>query len=237
MGCTVTDTLARPRTAVIPLAFAAVSMMGLATWTFAAALARLIGAAAITAENIEFGITLPAAIFVQGDAGRFEIGRDTLATMYDGNGVPSAAAVSYAAGLRDVASTFHGAAFVNALVVLALAVVVMLLCIRLLRGQPFGRSLTASLAVFAGVIAAGSMLSQVLRAGAWLNGTAKEFRTDIAGLMIGAPQIPDTDLGYHRSTGAAEIDLTFVGIGVLLALVAVAFRIGEQLHSDTKGLV
>jgi hypothetical protein len=212
-------------------------MLGLATWTFASALTRLISALTISAESIEQGITLPAAMFVRDDAGRFEIERDTLATMYDGNGVPSETAVSFAADLRDVASTFHGAAALSALVVLALAVVVMLLCVRLLRGQPFGRAMTVTLGVFAGVIAAGSILSQTLLAAPWLSQSAAEFRTDIAGLMIGAPQISDTDSGYHRATGVAELDLTFVGIGVLLALVAVAFRVGEKLHTDTKGLV
>jgi hypothetical protein len=244
----VTTTLERRRTSATALtAVVAASglMVALALFSFGAALSRLIGALTFSAEGIVDGVSLPAAAFDGVSSGTLNIGRALITGMYDGNDVPLPEARDFAAQIQGSLVPFHAAETIDAALVLALSIVVLLLCIRLVRGRPFVRHMTLSLAAFAAILAVFSVAAQVVRRIPFADATApswstrKDFAWYIATLQ--SPPAPnaivDESFTYTPAGVPLPLDLTLVGVAVLIALVAAAFAIGQRMQRDVEGLV
>jgi hypothetical protein len=116
------------------------------------------------------------------------------------------------------------------------AIVVALLCQRLLVGDPFRRVLSRSVAIVAAVIAAGGFVAQVLFGIG--SSVASEQALRISG-WSSTSTLPtdDTSPGLPEPTFALNIDFTPLLIGLALVAVASAFRYAERLQRDTEGLV
>ncbi|PPL19856.1 hypothetical protein [Microterricola pindariensis] len=93
--------------------------------------------------------------------------------------------------------------------------------IGLVRGRPFGRSMTWLLATASITLIAGGLLGYAL-------GIAAQF-------TIAAELNPDPVGSVFPFAGG--FDLTIVFVGVVLGVVAAAFEIGERMQRDTDGLV
>lgn len=241
-----TATLARARTAtpaLLAVIVATAVTLAVALWSFIGALARVIGAATITAESISQGYQVPAAAVDGTSAGTLDVGLMEVTQNYDGNNEPLPFAHEYAAELRGIVVPFEVSALLDALLVLSLSVVVLLLCLRLVRGRPFLPHVTVSLAVFAGLTAALGIGSQLVRNAPF---TATDHFTlrDHLALMMSAMRAPEVegiswgnDITYIPATGSAPLDLTMLGMAVLLGLIAAAFAIGQRMQRDVEGLV
>lgn len=220
-------------------------MVALALYSVVAAAVRLIGSATLTAGSIVDGASLPAAAFDGVSNGTIAFGTPFITSLYDGNDVPSPAAIAFAASLRDSLVPFHAAELIDAALVLALAVIVLLLCLRLVRRMPFVRHMTWSLAAFAGTLAVFSVAAQVVRRIPFADATAVSWSTrkDFAWYIttLQAPPAPnaitDESFTYVPSGAPLPLDLTLVGVAVLIGLVAAAFAIGQRMQRDTEGLV
>lgn len=243
-----TTTLDRPRTAAPALAAvvaATGAMLALALWSFVAALTQLISAATMTAESIARGVSLPAAAFDGVSTGTLNIGRMLITGMYDGNDAPLPEAIAFTQSLRDILVPFHVAATLDAALVLSLALVVLLLCTRLVKGQPFARHMTLALAIFAGALAAFSLAAQLVRRIPFADATAVSWsmRKDFAWYIttLQSPPAPnaitDDSFTYTPAGVPLPLDLTLLGVAILIGLVAAAFAIGQRMQRDTQGLV
>jgi hypothetical protein len=241
-----TATLARARTAT-PALLALVAATGLtlavALWSFIGALARVIGAVTITAESISQGYQVPAAAVDGTSTGTLSVGLMEVTQNYDGNNVPLEYAYAYAAELRGIIVPFEVSALLDALLVLSLSVVVLLLCLRLLRGRPFLPHVTVSLAVFAGLTAVLGIGSQLVRNAPFAVTDQFGLRDHLALVMsaMRAPEIDGiswgNDITYIPVSGSTPLDLTMLGMAVLLGLIAAAFAIGQRMQRDVEGLV
>ena len=220
-------------------------VVAFALYAFAASMARLIGSATMTAERIEYGVSLPAAAFDGVSTGDLSLGRMLITTMYDGNGVPSPDAHAFTQGLKDVVVPYFSSEAINAALVLALSVIVLLLCLRLVRGKPFVRHMTVSLGIFASLVAAFSVASQVLRRLPFVDAYEPVItpRKDFAWVLreLQLPPEPgvfrDDSIVFVPAGSPLPLDLTLVGIAVLIGLVAAAFAIGRRMQRDTEGLI
>lgn len=220
-------------------------VVALALYSFVASMVRFIGAATMTAEGIELGVSVPAAAFDGVSTGELSIGQMLIATMYDGNGVPSRDAHAFTQSLKDVVVPYFAAESLNAALVLALSIIVLLLCLRLVRGKPFVKHMTVGLAVFAALVAVFSIASQLLRRLPFVDAYEPVMtpRKDFAWLLTDLQLPPDPSVIRDDSVvfvpdGAPlPLDLTLVGIAVLIGLVAAAFAIGRRMQRDTEGLV
>ena len=118
------------------------------------------------------------------------------------------------------------------LATLGVSLCLLWLCIRLLKGRPFGRSVSAAVGVSAVVILIGGTLSQVLAAIARAEVVAFLGVRDVtAGGTTGDPSY-EGFIAFGLS-----LDLGVIGVGLALAVVAAAFEYGEKLQRDTDGLV
>jgi|GEM_PF-3955503 hypothetical protein len=233
----------RARLALPAVVAATLGLLGLALWSFATALIELGSALSLSAESIANGFSVPAAAVNGTSSGTLEVGRFEITHLYDGNGLPTEGAFVVAQQIRDFIVPYALANVLDATLVVSLAVVVLLLCVRLVRVQPFVAHVTWSLATFATLTAVFSITSQLVRAAPFAANNEPGFREHLATMMaaISAPPLPDitwdNDITYIPGTGAAPLDLTFVGMAVLLGLVAAAFAIGQRMQRDTEGLV
>jgi hypothetical protein len=221
----------------------AIAMVAATAYAFTVAAVNLVGAVFMSAESIENGASYPAAAYDGISSGTWTDSALSITAMYDGNGVPSAEARGWAHEQQSIVLPYFASQTINALLLLALSVVVLLLCIRLLRGRPFARQMTWSLATLAVVVAVGTISSQLLRHLPF-NDSTYSLRADLA-LAIRESQINGQyaaakmvdGSGYAPGVLGWSIDLTFVAVAVLIALIAAAFAIGARLQHDSDGLV
>ena len=231
--------------AVGAVATATALMVLLALASLVAALTRLVGALTMSAESIARGVSLPAAAFDGVSTGTLNLGRMLITNMYDGNDVPLPEAHAFAAGLRSIVVPFYASEAINAALVLALAIVVLLLCLRLVRGLPFVRHVTLSLAAFGVILAVFSVASQVVRRIPFADGAvdAWSIRKDFASYIVTLQSPPtenaltDDSFTYTPAGIPLPLDLTLVGVAVLIGLVAAALSLGQRRQRDTIGLV
>ena len=243
-----TPTLVRPPV-IIPALTAVVAasglMVALAAWSLVAALTRLIGAATLSAERVVDGVSLPAAAFDGVSTGTLNLGRMLITSMYDGNDEPLPDARIFVGDVRGILVPFYASGAINAALVLALAVVVLLLCVRLVRSRPFVRHMTFSLAAFSVLLASFTLASQIVRRIPFADANASTWsmRKDFAWYIttLQSPPAPnaitDDSLTYTSAGVPLPLDLTLVGVAVLIGLVAAAFAIGQRMQRDTEGLV
>lgn len=126
------------------------------------------------------------------------------------------------AGLSTAARLLlGGGTLILALVQVLIAIAVVALCRQLLAGRPFVPALGRLLEAVAIVVLAGGMIGQALY-GFGNFQVASELNTDPIG--SGFP------LTMH-------LDSTPFVVGIVIALLATAFKIGERLQRDTDGLV
>ncbi|MGI6877187.1 hypothetical protein [Microbacterium sp. gxy059] len=111
-----------------------------------------------------------------------------------------------------------------ALATIGVGIVAFLLALALMRARPFRRRMPVAIATIACLVIAGGIGGQV--AGAF--GRAEIVRD----LSASSPDITETLWPFLM-----EIDLAPLGWGLVLALIAGAFSIGQRLQRDTEGLV
>lgn len=102
-----------------------------------------------------------------------------------------------------------------------LAVAFALLCISLVRGRPFTRSMTWLLTAASAILMIGGVLGQ---------GCIAFSQFMVASELSGEPTTSAFPI-------AANIDLLPIIVGIGLGAVASAFEIGQRLQRDTDGLV
>lgn len=234
----------RPRT-LLPVVLATGAVVAAALVALGFALVRLLTWVTITPEHIARGVTMPAAAFDGVSTGTLSLGRMAVTNMFDGNDLPLPEAASFLDGIRAVVVPYYAAEAINAGLVLALSVVVLLLCLRLARQRPFVRHMTLSLAAFAVVLAAFSLASQLVRRIPFAdsNDATWTIRKDFAYFMkelqrpLDEGTIWDGTTVYTPSGLPFPLDLTLVGVAALIALIAAAFSIGQRMQRDTEGLV
>ncbi|MET1043989.1 MAG: hypothetical protein ABWX59_07695 [Microbacteriaceae bacterium] len=114
-----------------------------------------------------------------------------------------------------------GGILVIGLMNLAIAATLVALCLSLVRGRPFARSMTRLLATASSILMLGGLI------GAGLT---------VAGQFAVATQLdPDPVDTVFPLAGSADLTPLIVGLG--LAAVAAAFELAERLQRDTDGLV
>jgi hypothetical protein len=236
------------RRASVPLIIVAgltIVMVVLALLSFLGAMARLISAATMSAESIARGVSFPAAAIDGVSTGTFSFGRMAITSMFDGNDVPQPEAIEFTRAIRETVVPFYASEAINAALVLALSIVVLLLCLRLVRRRPFVRYMTWSLAAFAVITAVFSLASQLIRRAPFTDAASEDwtFRKDLA-TVISDLQVPlppntisDDSIAYTAAGTPFPVDLTLVGIAVLIGLIAAAFAIGERMQRDVEDLV
>lgn len=146
-------------------------------------------------------------------------------------GVEAVSSSAYAAGDVTFATLPTGASWLlllemalPALSTIGVCVVAWWLGVSLMRSRPFRPSMTAALVVVACLVIVGGVVGQVC--GAFGRALLAE---DLAAADPAAADVFPVFL--------LELDLTPVGWGFALALVAGAFAIGARLERDTAGLV
>ena len=105
--------------------------------------------------------------------------------------------------------------------------------------------MTWSQAGFAGILAIFSVAAQLVRRIPFADATAVSWsmRKDFAWYIttLQSPPAPnaitDESFTYTPSGAPLPLDLTLVGVAVLIGLVAAAFAVGLKLQRDTEGLV
>ncbi|WP_309123758.1 hypothetical protein [Arthrobacter sp.] len=110
------------------------------------------------------------------------------------------------------------------LVLAATLVFFLVLALRLYRGRPFGRLITAGLATIAVVNIAGAFVFPAL-----FSVASRSILVDLGIPLDGAP----FKVGYLFT----EADMASLVVGVICALFAGAFHIGTRLQRETEGLV
>jgi len=105
------------------------------------------------------------------------------------------------------------------------------LCLRVMVLRPFGRSVTVALVTSAVAVMLGGAGSQVLAAAA--NAAIVDH--------LGPAATGGATAGQGAVEGllsfGMELDLAPIGVGVALAVVALAFQLGARMQRDTEGLV
>ncbi|WP_152188221.1 hypothetical protein [Georgenia satyanarayanai] len=127
---------------------------------------------------------------------------------------------------------FAAQSAVTALAVVGVSLALVWLAVRVLRNRPFGHSMTAALVASAVLIIVGGTASQLL--GALGNAAVVDhLGPDVTGgADLSRPE------GYEGlAMFSLELSLAPVGVGVALAVVALAFQIGARMQRDTEGLV
>lgn len=123
------------------------------------------------------------------------------------------------------ASYLSGAAqLVSILSIAFVAIAVMLLCVRLLRGIPFTASGTRWVGAAGLILIVGGALSQLLT---WL------ARQAMLALIIPTAR----SNSWRIPSASLPIDFVPLACGALLCIVALAFSAGTRLQRDTEGLV
>ncbi len=112
---------------------------------------------------------------------------------------------------------YFAATSATLLIQLALGAVALALLVRLRSGRPFGNAAWRLVAAASIVVLTLGVVSQLL---AWWSRIAIIH-----------------DAGGMRFSTAFEFDPLSVTIGLTLALVAIAFRVGERLQRDSEGLI
>lgn len=134
-------------------------------------------------------------------------------------------------GLPDSARwLFAAQSAVMALAVLGVSLSLLWLALRVLRTRPFGRSVTAALVTSAVLIIVGGTAAQVLEA------AGKAAVVDHLGPAVTGGAGASVDSESLLAFGLS-VDLAPIGVGMALAVVALAFQIGARLQRDTEGLV
>ena len=122
------------------------------------------------------------------------------------------------------AQLYLWASLISSLTVLAIAGLVLLLCITILRGRPFTRTMTRYIGGAGLTLAVGGTISQFL--------TAMSHWVLVDALK---------DLGHPDGVTVPDpswtIDFTPIAAGIVLTVIAAAFEIGTRLQRDTEGLV
>lgn len=113
------------------------------------------------------------------------------------------------------------ASIANTLTQAAVAVLVAILAWRVLRRRMFRRSLSYAATFAGGILLIGGLIAQ----------GAGGLATGVAASEING----GTGRGLWPMAG--RFDLTFLGVGLALLLVGLAFEYGERLQRDTEGLV
>ena len=219
----------------------AIAMAAVAVYATSLKLERLLFGLGLDEAQLNAGLILPAMAFDGHSTGMLsfssvdELGGPT--TMIVGS--PAA----YTESLRSIALPYYWAELINALLVLGLSAVVLLLCIRMLRGGPFVARTTASLAAFAVLLGFGSIASQLVRRLPFGVETpavhAARERAELAIVSTDHPELGQFffDPSPYVPGGEPGLDLFPLGIAVLLALIAAAFWLGHRMQRDTEGLV
>lgn len=125
---------------------------------------------------------------------------------------------------------FAAQSAVLTLAVVGVSLSLLWLALRVLRTRPFGRSVTAALVASAVLIIVGGTAAQVLEA------AGKAAVMDHLGgpaVTGGAGPIDAESFVVFGLT----VDLAPIGVGVALAVIALAFQIGARMQRDTEGLV
>lgn len=218
----------------------AVAMVLVAVYAACLKLERLLFGLAIDDDQLTSGLSLPAAAFDGHSSGTLAVSAEpglvNPITPY------SVIGESFASTVRAIVIPFYWSELINAVLVLALAVVVLLLCLQLLRGGPFVTRITASLGAFALLLAVGSIASQLVRLGGFGGDTPSVAAAREAGvwqIFESQHNWASTDLQrppYVPATGIA-LDLFPLGVAVLIAVIAAAFWLGHRMQRDTDGLV
>ena len=217
----------------------AIAMAAVAVYATSLKLERLLFGLGIDAKQVDAGVILPAMAFDGHSTGTIAFSSfDELGTH-----VVGAAALTHTESIRAIVLPYYWSEFINALLVLALCAVVLLLCIRMLRGGPFVAPTTASLAVFAVLLGVGSIASQLARRSPFgtespsvrvLRDRATEAIASTGDLapadfyLMGSPYVPGGEPG---------LDLFPLGIAILVGVIAAAFWLGHRMQRDTEGLV
>lgn len=119
------------------------------------------------------------------------------------------------------------------LIVIGVSAVVAWLCIRMLRGKPYGRSMTAGLVMTAALVLVLGLSKQVF--GAVARSQVVHFlgvSESTAGANASFPE------GYEGfALYALNLSLTPIGVAAALMVVASVFQVGLRLQRDTDGLV
>lgn len=105
----------------------------------------------------------------------------------------------------------------------AVAAALATLCWRMLHPRVFSRSLSAVITITGAVVLIGGMISQALGVFvAWM--VADQLNATSDGLD-----------GFWPIS--ADVDPTFIALGIGIAIVGLAFSFGEKMQRDTEGLV
>ncbi len=218
----------------------AIAMAAVAVYATSLKLERLLFGLGLDEAQVKAGVALPATAFDGHSTGTIAFsGADELG---DRTTTIVGSAASYTSSLRAIVLPYFWSELINAVLVLALCAVVLLLCLRMLRGGPFVAPTTASLAVFAVLLGVGSIASQVVRRAPFgvdsptVAAVREAAQLDIVSTdhpELGAyfdasPYVPGSDPG---------LDLFPLGIAILLGLIAAAFWLGHRMQRDTEGLV
>lgn len=123
---------------------------------------------------------------------------------------------------------FAAQSAVTALAVVGVSLSLLWLALRVLRTRPFGRSVTAALVASAVLVIVGGTAAQLLEAA----GRAAVVDHLGPAVTAGAGESAESLLPFGLS-----LDLAPVGVGLALAVIALAFQIGARLQRDTEGLV
>lgn len=118
----------------------------------------------------------------------------------------------------------HLATIASILTVGAIAAMVLVLSSKLLSGRPFGRTVTSFVGGAGVILIVGGLPSQALHAIS-------------RALMIEALQYLATDNHLTMDSPPSTLDFGPIAAGVVLLVIAAAFKIGERLQRDTDGLV
>lgn len=127
---------------------------------------------------------------------------------------------------------FAAQSVVTALAVVGVSLALVWLAVRVLRGRPFGRSMTAALVTSAVLVIVGGTANQLFGA------AGNAAVVDHLGTAITGGADTARPEGYEGLTAyALDLSLAPIGVGMALAVIALAFRIGARMQRDTEGLV
>lgn len=115
-----------------------------------------------------------------------------------------------------------------------IGVVVAILCLRLLRGRPFDRTLSAAMFVTAMTVAVGGLAWQICFAVG--ESSASQQVLAITGWSINEADVPGgiSEIGLPAPALSSYVDFWPIFVGVALAAVGIAFRYGGQLQREKE---